>query len=117
MAAARKCSTNWASDVAKKKPRIPPPALPPLTPSLTTRFTRDLERMRKRGEDLGRLRQVIAILCSREPLAQEYRDHPLKGEYKGWRDCHVSPDCLVIYRMTETELVLARTGTHSDLFE
>jgi mRNA interferase YafQ len=45
------------------------------------------------------------------------QDHPLKGDWKGWRDCHVAPDRIINDRTTPTELILARTGTHADLFE
>lgn len=95
-------------------PAIPP--RPPRTPSPTTRFERDVERMKKRGEDMERFKAVIDALCSRNPLASKLNAHPLKGEWKGWRDCHVSPDWIIIYRTTRTELFLARTGTHADLF-
>ena len=50
------------------------------------------------------------------PLPTARRDHPLKGEWKGWRECHVEPDWLLIYKTTDTEVMLARTGTHADLF-
>jgi len=104
--------------VAKRKPkaaaRATPPPLPPATGS---RFEQDVSRMRKRGEEMGRLRTVIEALCARTPLPQALRDHLLKGEWKGYRDCHVAPDWLIIDRKTQTELVLARTGTHSDLFD
>jgi len=72
--------------------------------------------MSKRGEDMERFRAVIVALCSRDPLAPELNDHPLKGEWRGWRDCHVAPDWVIIYRKTDDELLLARTGTHTDLF-
>jgi mRNA interferase YafQ len=72
--------------------------------------------MDKRGEDMERFRAVIVALCSRDPLAPELNDHPLKGEWRGWRDCHVAPDWVIIYRKTDDELLLARTGTHADLF-
>jgi mRNA interferase YafQ len=76
-----------------------------------------MERMKKRGEDMEKLEAVISALCSRDPLAPELKDHPLKGKWKGWRDCHVAPDWIIIYMTTDIELILARTGTHADLFE
>lgn len=72
--------------------------------------------MRKRGLDMARFRVVIELLCSRTPLPQQFSDHPLKGEWKGYRDCHIAPDWILIYRATRTELILARTGSHADLF-
>jgi mRNA interferase YafQ len=76
-----------------------------------------MERMKKRGEVMQRFEEILEALCSRGPLATELNDHPLKGEWKGWRDCHVAPDWIIIYRKTADELILVRTGTHADLFE
>ena len=73
--------------------------------------------MKKRGEDMEKFKAVIDALCSRGPLAPEFKDHALQGNWKGWRDCHVGPDWIVVYRTTPNELILARTGTHADLFE
>ena len=82
-----------------------------------TRFERDVDRMRKRGEDMEKFTTVVVALCSRQPLEASLKDHPLKGDWKDWRDCHVAPDWIIIYRSTDDELILARTGTHADLFE
>lgn len=104
--------------MAKQGPRARAPAAPPppLTPATTNRFEQDVARMWKHGAEMNKLRAAIEALCARTPLPPTFRDHPLKGEWKSYRDCHVVPDWLVIYRKTETELILARTGTHSDLF-
>lgn len=82
----------------------------------TTRFDRDLKRLRKRGKDLGKLRDVTDRLRLGRPLEVRHRDHALSGDMLGWRDCHVEPDWLLIYRVEGTELVLGRTGTHADVF-
>jgi mRNA interferase YafQ len=66
---------------------------------------------------MAKLRAVIETLCQRQPLAPRHQDHPLGGDWKGWRDCHVEPDWVLIYKATETTLILGRTGTHADLFE
>ena len=66
---------------------------------------------------MEKYRGPLLALCSREPLPREFNDHPLKGDWKGWRDCHVAPDWIIIYQKTDDELILARTGTHADLFE
>ena len=108
--------------MAKKKPKsepqpaLPSPPPPPLTPSPTNRFERDVGRMKKRNVDMDKFKMVIDALCSREALAPELQDHSLVGNWKGWRDCHVAPDWIIIYRKTDSELILARTGTHADLF-
>lgn len=72
--------------------------------------------MAKRGKKMAKLRAVIAMLLEGQPLDPRLRDHPLKGEWAGWRDLHIEPDWLLLYRTNETEVMLARTGTHSDLF-
>lgn len=72
--------------------------------------------MEKRGKDLGKLRELLALLIAGNELPARYKDHPLKGDWKGYRDAHVEPDWLLVYRVVDQELQLARTGSHSDLF-
>lgn len=71
----------------------------------------------KRHFDIGLLDDIIRQLSSRETLPEKNREHFLTGEWKGYRECHIQPDWLLIYRIEEGLLVLAlaRTGTHSDL--
>jgi mRNA interferase YafQ len=83
----------------------------------TAQFKRDVKRLEKRGKDLGKLREVLLALSRGEGLSQRYSDHPLLGQYTGTRECHLEPDWLLIYELTEDELILIRTGTHSDLFK
>ena len=82
----------------------------------STAFKKDIKRAEKRGKDMGRLRAVILLLIADQPLETRHRDHPLKGAWLGYRDLHIEPDWVLFYRANETELFLARTGTHSDLF-
>ena len=82
----------------------------------TGQFKRDVKRMQKRGKDFSALGDVIGRLAAGEPLELRHRDHPLSGGYSGSRDCHVEPDWVLIYELTRDELILIRTGTHSDLF-
>ncbi len=84
--------------------------------SQTTQFKRDVKRMLKRNEDLARLQLVVTWLAEGKPLPAECRDHALIGEWKGFRDCHIQPDWILIYRHLPDELRLERTGTHADLF-
>lgn len=72
--------------------------------------------MLKSGKDLEKLLFVVNEIAEGRQLAAKYRDHPLKGEYKGKRDCHIEPDWILIYAIEGDELVLYRTGTHSTLF-
>ena len=80
------------------------------------RFLRDIKRIKKRGLDLGKLRQVVTLLSEKKPLPPRCRDHALTGNWTGHRDCHIQPDWLLIYKIDGDDLILERTGTHSDLF-
>jgi mRNA interferase YafQ len=82
----------------------------------STTFKKDVKRAEKRGKDMGKLKAVILLLLEDKPLEPRHRDHPLKGDWVGYRDLHIEPDWLLLYRINETDLMLARTGTHSDLF-
>ena len=84
----------------------------------TSRFKKDYKTIKKRGYDLNLLAEVIKLLAKGEPLPEKYFDHPLIGNYIGCRECHVTPDWLLIYEVFEDTLYLylTRTGTHSDLF-
>jgi mRNA interferase YafQ len=82
----------------------------------TRQFKRDAKRMQRQGREMEKLKRVLEALVQEEPLASTYRDHVLVGQYKGTRECHIEPDWLLIYEMAESEIVLIRTGSHSDLF-
>lgn len=79
-------------------------------------FRKDYRKLRSSGKDLSKLAVVIDTLAAGEPLAEHYRDHLLIGDYANHRECHISPDWLLIYQTTETELILVRTGSHGVLF-
>ena len=81
-----------------------------------SRFKKDFKKLLSSGKDLGKLAEVIRRLQAEEVLEERYRDHLLIGNYAGHRECHLSPDWLLIYQTTETELILVRTGSHSELF-
>lgn len=80
-------------------------------------YKRDLKRITKRGYDLDRLYEIVDLLRASELLSEIYRDHSLKGEWIAFRECHIGPDWLLIYQVTDDEVLLARTGSHADLFE
>ncbi len=82
----------------------------------TSQFKKDVKNMAKRGKGFGEFKEVIRIVAAGETLETKYRDHVLVGQYKGTRECHIEPDWLLIYELAESELILVRTGTHSDLF-
>ena len=74
--------------------------------------------MLKRGASAAKLDAVLAQLMNDEPLPVRYRPHRLSGEWKGFCECHIEPDWLLIYDLDDPEVIsLHRTGTHSDLFE
>ena len=81
-------------------------------------FKKDHKRMAKRGASLSKLDLVLEILMADTPLPSRNRPHILSGEWKGFWECHIEPDWLLIYDLDDPEvLALHRTGTHSDLFE
>ena len=85
---------------------------------LSNRFRKDVKLAQKRGMNLNLLRDVVNALANEEKLAAKYHDHDLSGVFSGFRECHIQPDWLLVYRIekNELELFLFRTGTHSDLF-
>lgn len=84
----------------------------------TTIFKKDYKLAKKRGYDMDLLKQVIEQLANGETLPEKHKDHALSGNYKGFRECHIKPDWLLIYQRVDEELILflTRTGSHSDLF-
>lgn len=85
---------------------------------LTRQYLKDLKLARKRGLDENKLNEIIFKLISGEELPKKNHDHSLTGNYRGFRECHISPDWLLIYSrdITIKIVTLVRTGTHSDLF-
>lgn len=84
--------------------------------SQTSQFKRDINKQLRKGKKQQKLLEVIELLLSENPLPEKNKDHPLKGNWKGRRDCHIEPDWVLIYKISKDELLLERTGTHSDLF-
>ena len=85
---------------------------------LTGKFKKSLKLARKRGLDLSLLENVVTMLQNNISLEEKYRDHELKGKYRGFRECHIQPDWLLIYLKEDgiLTLTLVDTGTHADLF-
>lgn len=83
----------------------------------TAQFRRDYKLCKKRGLSLALLETVIQMLLEQTPLPDKYRDHALTGNYAGFRECHIQPDWLLVYRADKNALILTavRTGTHADL--
>ena len=85
----------------------------------TKRFKKDLKNIIKSGYDISLLDKVITILLSGNPLPPKYKDHNLTGNWVGHRECHITPDWLLIYFINDNTLTLTltRTGTHNKLFD
>jgi mRNA interferase YafQ len=81
-------------------------------------FYRDLKLMQKRPKNIIKLREVMSLLIKEQPLLPKHENHSLHGDYKGWWECHVEPDWLLIYRIDKTagKVIFYRTGSHSDLY-
>lgn len=84
----------------------------------SSRFKKDFKAIVNRGYDAKLLEEVLNLLVQEKNLPQKYLDHPLAGNYSGHRECHITPDWLLIYKIEKDILTLSltRTGTHSDLF-
>ena len=84
----------------------------------TSKFKKDYKKMVKQGKPIYELEKIIFLLQQQEVLPEKYKDHQLTGNYLGFRECHITPDWLLIYQVKEAQLILAlaRTGSHSELF-
>jgi mRNA interferase YafQ len=80
-------------------------------------FVKDIKLAKKRGKFLDRLCDVTECLITQQQLDPKYRDHQLVGNYKGYRECHIESDWLLIYKIDGDVIIFERTGTHSDLFD
>ena len=89
-----------------------------LTIKFEKSFKKDYKLVVKRGYNIDLLEEIVGMLAAEESLPEKCKDHPLVADYKGCRECHITSDWLLIYRIQNEELILllTRTGTHSDLF-
>lgn len=87
-----------------------------LAPVRLKRFSKELEKAKKRGKNIEKLKEVIPLLIDNKPLPAKYKNHKLQGEFKDCWEFHIEPDWLIIYKKTSTEIIFLRTGSHSDLF-
>ena len=85
----------------------------------TNKIKKDLKLLKKRNYKFDEFVKVIDLLLNEKVLPEKYKDHALSGNYHKYRECHIEPDWLLIYRIESNilTLVLARSGTHSDLFK
>jgi mRNA interferase YafQ len=83
----------------------------------TSRFKKDMKKAARQGRNLDKLKYVLEKLAVPERLPPEFQDHKLKGELRDFRECHIEPDWLLIYTITDFELRPTRLSTHAGLFE
>lgn len=81
----------------------------------TTKFKKDFKTAQKQGKDITKLETVLKLLVSEQTLPFQYKDHLLIN-FESYRECHITPDWLLIYKIVDEELILARLGSHSELF-
>lgn len=82
----------------------------------TKKFEKDMKLAKRRGKSMSKIRAVVNTLAKEELLSEKHRPHRLLGNWNSFHECHIEPDWLLIYKIEEGTLVLARTGSHSDLF-
>lgn len=86
-------------------------------PAYSGQFKRDVKLAAKRGKDLDKLKALLDLLIKGKPLPDKYRDHPLHGDWNSFRDAHIEPDWLLIYKVSGNVVRFERTGRHADLFD
>ena len=86
-------------------------------PVLSGQFKKDIRIAKKRGKNMNGLRILMELLIEEKPLPARYLDHPLKGVWRSFRDAHIAPDWLLIYKIDGDTVRFERTGRHTDLFE
>ena len=82
----------------------------------TNKFEKEYKKAIKSGKDIKKLDHIFFKLANELPLDKKYNDHPLKGNYKNRRECHIEPDWLLIYKLDDNFIIFERTGSHSQLF-
>lgn len=87
-----------------------------LKPIYLTQFEKEVTKAKKRGKDIEKLKEIMRLLVLEKQLPVKNRNHKLKGDYIGYWECHIEPDWLLVYKKTETQIIFAKTGSHSDLF-
>lgn len=83
----------------------------------TSQFKKDYKKIQKQQKDIDKLKVLIEKLSQKQILDELYLDHPLSGKWKTYRECHIAPDWLLIYKITSDTLILVRTGSHANLFK
>lgn len=85
-------------------------------PDYTKQFKRDFKKYESRGKDMAKMEQAMILLLTESPLPEKYRDHQLKGVWQEFRELHIEPNWLLVYKIVGDRVIFTRTGTHADLF-
>lgn len=83
----------------------------------TAQFKRDYKKAASRGKDMSAIEQAMYLLTMESQLPNNYKDHQLKGVWKIYRELHIGPDWLLVYRLVDDKVIFHRTGTHADIFK
>ena len=83
----------------------------------TSQFKKDFKRIQKQNKDIEKVKILIEELSQKKTLKEHSQDHSLSGKWKNYRECHIAPDWLLIYKKTSDTLILVRTGSHAELFK
>lgn len=87
-----------------------------LTRKTSNEFDREYVKQHKRGKDIKKIDELMKLIIEEKPLPPKYKDHALKGNWRGYRDCHIEPNWLLIYKVGAGIAFFARTGSHTDIF-
>ncbi len=87
-----------------------------LTVHFSSKFKKDFKRLPAKGEESEQIESVVKSLKNGEKLQEKFKDHKLQGKYQQHRECHITPDLLLIYKIEGKKLILTRIGSHSELF-
>ena len=83
----------------------------------TSRFKKDIKLLKKQNKDMTKLQEVFDILIEDDPIPQKYKDHPLRGNMKGFRDLHIESDWVLVYYIDGNDIHLTATGSHSRILK
>ena len=87
------------------------------SPLYSGQFKRDLKAAQKRGKDMEKIKAQMRLLIDEKPLPPHFKDHPLRGQWRSFRDAHIESDWLLIYKIDGNAVRFERTGRHTDLFD
>ena len=85
--------------------------------TISNQFKKDFKKYKTNKSITEEFKLFIDLICNQRKLPQKYKEHALIGNYKNYRECHLKPDILIIYKISKINLTLVRIGSHSELFK